>query len=65
VDPPDPESPVRICLTNNEEQGLRFGWPNSLEYWCFMGEEVEVEPIEGVWDISNHQMIKKHKESGP
>jgi hypothetical protein len=45
VDPPDPESPTRICLTNNPEQGLRFGFPNNSKYWCFMGEEVEVEVI--------------------
>jgi len=47
VDPPDPECPVRVCLTNDVEKGLRFGWPNNSRYWCYMGEECEVERIEG------------------
>lgn len=46
VDPPDPECPVRVCLTNNESDGLRFGWPNNSRFWCFMGEEVEVSKRE-------------------
>jgi hypothetical protein len=56
VNPPDPESPVRVCLTNDEQSGLRFGWPGSkvwiigglpqhTGYWCYMGEEVEVELV--------------------
>lgn len=45
VDPPDPESHIRVCLTNNKEKGLRFGWPNNSKYWGYMGEEVEVEVI--------------------
>jgi hypothetical protein len=41
VDPPDPESPVRVCLTNDDIKGLRFGWPNNAAY-CYMGGAVEV-----------------------
>jgi hypothetical protein len=44
VDPPDFESPIRVCLTNDEVYGLRFGWPGlRKEYWCYMGELCEVE----------------------
>lgn len=43
VDPPDSESPVRVCLTNDDKNGLRFGWPNNSKYWCRMGEECEVK----------------------
>ena len=43
VTPPDPESPVRVCLSNDAVKGLRFGWPNNSRYWCFMGADVEVE----------------------
>ena len=43
VDKPDPESPVRICLTNNPKDGLRFGFPSKPGYWCYMGELVVVE----------------------
>ena len=46
VDPPDPESPVRVCRTNDKEHGIRFGWPNNSSYWCGMGELVEVELVE-------------------
>jgi hypothetical protein len=46
VDPPDPESPIRVCKTNDKDQGLRFGWPNNSKYWCYMGEEVEVRLME-------------------
>lgn len=42
VDKPDPESPVRVCLTNDKENGLRFGWPNNKDYWCHMGIQVPV-----------------------
>ena len=42
VTPPDPESPVRVCLTNDRTQGLRWGWPGNSRYWCYMGEECEV-----------------------
>ena len=45
VDKPDPESPVRVCLTNDKEKGLRFGFPNKPGYWCYMGGEVEVDVI--------------------
>jgi len=40
---PDPESPVRVCLTNNPKEGLRFGFPNKPGYWCYMGDLVDVE----------------------
>jgi len=42
IEKPDPESPVRVCLTNDKENGLRFGWPNNKEYWCHMGIQVPV-----------------------
>ena len=42
VEQPDPESPVRVCLTNDREKGLRFGFPNKPDYWCHMGGLVEV-----------------------
>lgn len=45
VDKPDPESPVRVCLTNDRENGLRFGWPNNSEYWCHMGIACRVQLI--------------------
>ena len=45
VDPPDPESPIRLCLTNDLENGLRFGWPCNSRFWCSMGGEVEVEMV--------------------
>lgn len=46
VDPPDPEGPVRVCLTNDTEKGVRFGFPNKAGYWCYMGEECEVFPVQ-------------------
>ena len=46
VEPPDPESKVRVCLTNDAESGLRFGWPGNNDYWCWMGEECDVEAVE-------------------
>jgi len=42
VDTPDPESPVRVCKTNDPDNGLRFGFPNNPRYWCSMGGECEV-----------------------
>jgi len=45
VNPPDPESPVRVCLTNDTENGLRFGFPNKPNYWCYMGWMFEVELV--------------------
>jgi len=42
IEKPDPESPVRVCLTNDKENGLRFGWPNNKDYWCHMGIAVPV-----------------------
>lgn len=41
----DPEAPYRVCKANSHVAGLRFGFPNNSEYWCYMGEEVEVEPV--------------------
>ncbi len=38
VNKPDPESPVRICLTNDRKRGIRFGFPNNRGFWCYMGE---------------------------
>jgi len=48
VNPPDPESPIRICISNSSDYGIRFGWPNNPAYWCYMGEEVEVELVNSV-----------------
>jgi len=45
VDKPDPESAVRVGLANDEERGLRFGFPNKPGYWCYMGGEVDVDVI--------------------
>lgn len=45
VDKPDPESATRVCLTNDSEKGLRFGWPGNARYWCYMGCECEVTLI--------------------
>jgi len=42
TDKPDPEGPVRVCLTNDPVKGLRFGFPGNSAFWCYMGEEVEV-----------------------
>ena len=39
----DPECSERVCLTNDHEHGLRFGFPNKPGYWCYMGERVVVE----------------------
>jgi len=51
VDPPDAECPIRICLTsyydkNDKIKGIRFTFPNKPEYWCFMGELVEVKLVD-------------------
>jgi hypothetical protein len=42
VSQPDPECEYRICLTNDKESGLRFGFPNKPGYWCHMGHDVGV-----------------------
>lgn len=41
----DPEADYRVCRTNSFMHGLRFGFHNKPEYWCYMGEDVEVEPV--------------------
>ena len=46
VEPRDPESRVRVCLTNDVMQGLRFGFPNNSGYWCYMGELCEVTIVQ-------------------
>ena len=46
VDKPDPESPTRLCLTNDTKNGLRFTFPNNTKYWCYMGSECEVTLID-------------------
>lgn len=56
VDPPDPESPVRVCLTNDKENGLRFGWPNNKDYWCHMGTQVPV------WAVDNQTISRLARE---
>lgn len=43
IDPPDPESPVRICLTNDTHNGIRFSFPNNRRFWCSMGGKCHVE----------------------
>jgi len=46
VEPPDPEGPVRVCLSNDgTATGIKWGFPNS-PFWCWMGSLVEVEVIE-------------------
>jgi len=59
VGKPDLESLIRVCLTNDEMNGLRFGWPGRSTvrfagfvplpyhsgYWCYMGELCEVELV--------------------
>lgn len=41
----DPECDRRVCLTNDRENGIRFGFPNNSKYWCGMGGEVKVELV--------------------
>ena len=43
VTPPDPEGPVRVCLTNDKRNGIRWGFPGRKRYWCYMGDQCEVE----------------------
>jgi hypothetical protein len=44
VDPPDPESPVRVCI-ENRGMLIRFGWPGNEDYWCDMGNQCKVELV--------------------
>lgn len=46
VDKPDPESDVRVCLTNDRKNGLRFGFPNNKTFWCSMGSCCKVELVD-------------------
>lgn len=46
VEPPDPECPVRVCKTNDPENGIRWGFPNNSGFWCWMGDMCEVELVE-------------------
>jgi hypothetical protein len=43
----DAEGPVRVCLANDPEKGLRFGFPDRPGFWCFMGSQVQVEVCGG------------------
>jgi hypothetical protein len=48
VTPRDPESPLRVCRTNNFRDGIKWGWPapaNTL-YWCWIGADCDVEPVQ-------------------
>jgi hypothetical protein len=48
VDPPDPESPVRLCLANERGGLIRWGFPNNPTFWCSMGELCVVDLVERV-----------------
>lgn len=41
VEPPDPESSIRVCLSN-QRGCIRFGWPNNSKFWSHMGSQVSV-----------------------
>lgn len=43
VTPPDPESSTRVCLSNDADKGLRFGFPGNSVFWCYMGDLVDVD----------------------
>lgn len=45
IDPPDPECDRRVCLANDKENGLRFGFPNNKQFWGFMGGGCYVELV--------------------
>jgi hypothetical protein len=45
VDPPDNECDRRVCLTNDSEHGIRFGFPGNDKFWCSMGHACMVELI--------------------
>lgn len=51
IEKPDPESPLRICLTNNPDDGLRFGFPGNTHFWCYMGEECEVTLVTEPYEV--------------
>jgi hypothetical protein len=60
----DPEAPYRVCRTNNYVAGLRFGFPNNHTYWCYMGEDVEVELVYTYTTMMRHKLealVWKHK----
>lgn len=63
VDPPDTEGPIRACLTNDKQHGIRWAFLRSDTYWCSMGDEVEVEVVDGIYDIEEHRMIQKLQQS--
>jgi len=56
VNPPDMDHPSRVCLTNDEIYGLRWGWPkdgltwdnsqSQRRYWAWIGGMCEVELVE-------------------
>jgi hypothetical protein len=50
VDPPDSECDRRVCLTNDKENGLRWGWPGNKEFWGYMGIECKVELVQKAED---------------
>lgn len=37
VEPPDPEGPTRVCLTNDPINGIRWDWPHGGSFWSSMG----------------------------
>lgn len=49
VEPPDPESATRVCLSNNEFERLRFAWPGKPGHWHFMGGDVEINLLLQSW----------------
>lgn len=46
VNPPDPEGPVRVCISNDND-GIKWGFPNKpgCPYWGWMGPLCEVKLV--------------------
>ena len=46
VEPPDSVGPgMRVCLTNDSVNGVRWGFPGKPRYWCWMGELCPVQLV--------------------
>lgn len=52
VDTPDPEGPVRICLSDDHRTNVgvssglvRWGFPGNDHYYCYMGPLCNVELV--------------------
>lgn len=59
----DPEGPVRVCLTNNTEEGVRWGFPGRAGFWCYMGELVEVVRLPRCGKCTNCVKLERVKTS--